>query len=127
MTSIIVLLIYPAIVYGGITGAAGTIVFGNFIALFMQIFWCRRVIPIKFDEYIKCYIPGLLMAFPVVISINILLMFGVDSLLHIIIAGLIVLFAVYALLLVSKIFPALFSAGKDIDKLKKNSHLCRSK
>lgn len=95
MTSIIVIFIYPAIINFGLTGAAATIVLSNYIAMFLQIFWCRRAIPLKFDDYIKCYIPGLLMAFPSAITVFILNLSGINSLPLILIAGLMVLFIVY--------------------------------
>jgi|WetSurMetagenome_2_1015567.scaffolds.fasta_scaffold41289_2 lipopolysaccharide exporter len=95
MTLIIILFIYPAIVYWGLNGAAVTTVAGCFAALFMQIFWSRRVIPLKFDEYIKCYIPGLLLSFPPLITIFLLVIFGIESMPVIIVSGALVLFFTY--------------------------------
>ncbi len=77
--AIIVALIYPAIDSFGLSGAAAVMVLGNFTALVMQIFWCRRVIDLDLGVYVRCYIPGLLLALPV-IGIAVVLRFsGVNS------------------------------------------------
>ncbi|MBN2590383.1 MAG: oligosaccharide flippase family protein [Sedimentisphaerales bacterium] len=96
MTSLIVIFIYPAIIHYGLIGAAATAVLSNYIAMFMQIFWCKRIIPLNFYDYIKCYIPGLLMAFAPVITVLLLVVSGVDSLAIIVISGGFALFMVYA-------------------------------
>ena len=121
MTLIIVLFIYPAVVHWGLIGAAVTVIVSNYTALLMQIFWCRRVIPLKFDNYIKCYIPGLLMAFPPVIVIHMLLFLGVDSMAVILTAGAAVLFATYTIFF-GNLFLARNSKGFfAMDKLNKTS------
>ena len=93
--AIVIALIYPAAIYFKLLGAAVVAVLGNYIAILMQIFWCQRVIPMKFERYIRCYIPGLLMAFPPIITIRLLLLFGVDSLVIILTAGAVTLFVTY--------------------------------
>jgi len=93
---IIVVLIYPAVVHWELVGASVVTVLGNFAALFMQIFWCRRVINLKFNSYLRCYIPGLLLAFPVILTIHLMLWFGVDSMIVILAAGALALFVTYA-------------------------------
>jgi lipopolysaccharide exporter len=95
MTLITVVLIYPAIVHWQLIGAAITTVVGSYAALFMQVFWCRRVIPLNFENYIKRYIPGLVMSFPPVIIVLLLTLSGIDSLAVILIAGTLALFAAY--------------------------------
>lgn len=88
--------IYPAVIHLKLLGAAIVVVIGSYIPLLMQIFWCKRVIPLKFEQYIRCYIPGLLLAFPPIIVIRLLLLFGVDSLIIILTAGAAALFLTYA-------------------------------
>lgn len=84
---IIVSLIYPAAVYFGLLGAAGIVVLANFAALFMQIFWCRRVIELDFSRYMRCYVPGLLLALPVVVIVGLLRLSGINSPIPVLIAG----------------------------------------
>ncbi|MBN2182931.1 MAG: oligosaccharide flippase family protein [Sedimentisphaerales bacterium] len=95
---IVIVLIYPAALYFKLLGAAVVAVLANYIAMLMQIFWCKRVIPLKFERYLRCYIPGLLMAFPPILTIHSLLLLGVDSLAVILIvaaAALIVTYSIY--------------------------------
>jgi O-antigen/teichoic acid export membrane protein len=89
-------LIYPAVVHFGLLGAAVVAVLGNYIPMLMQIFWCRRVIPLKFDSYFRNYIPGLLLAFPVVLTIRLLLLLSVDSMIPILASGGLALLMTYA-------------------------------
>ena len=93
---LVVALIYPAVTHFGLLGAAVVTVLGNYIPMFMQIFWCRRVIPLKFDSYLRSYIPGLLLAFPVVLTIRLMLLLSVESMILIIITGGFVLLLTYA-------------------------------
>jgi O-antigen/teichoic acid export membrane protein len=93
----IVALVYPAIVRFGLLGAATVSVLGNYIPMVMQIFWCRRVIPLKFDSYLRNNIPGLILAFPVVLIIRVLLLLSVESIILILIAGAVALLLTYAL------------------------------
>lgn len=93
--AIIVALIYPAIVYFGLSGAAAVMVIGNFIALLVQIFWCRRVIDLKFSSYICCYIPGLLLALPVIMIVGLLRLSGVNSPIWLLIDGALALAAAF--------------------------------
>jgi O-antigen/teichoic acid export membrane protein len=93
---IIVALIYPAIVHLGLSGAAAVMVLGHFTALLMQIFWCRRIIDLKFSRYIRCYIPGLLLALPVITTAGLLMIFGIGSPVLVLIVCAAVLIASYA-------------------------------
>ncbi len=95
MSSIIVLMIYPAVLYGGLAGAAMTSVIGSSVAMFMQIFWSRRAIPLKFGDYMSCFVPGLLMSVPTAITIRLLLLIKINSLVSILVVGAMVLFATY--------------------------------
>lgn len=119
MSSVIVLLIYPAILYGGIVGAALTIVIGSSVALFVQIFWVREVIPLKSDDYIKCYIPGLLMALLPASTVLLLIISGVESLAAIVILSAIALILLYVVyfgnMFLSKKQKSLFQANQKID------------
>ena len=94
---LVLALIYPAVIHFKLLGAAIVVVIGSYIPLLMQIFWCKRVIPLKFEQYIRSYIPGLLLAFPPVIVIRILLLLGVNSLVIILITGAAALFVTYTI------------------------------
>ena len=94
---LVLALIYPAVIHLKLLGAAIVVVIGSYIPLLMQIFWCKRVMPLKFEQYIRCYIPGLLMAFPPIILIRLLLLLGVDSLVIILAAGAAALFVTYTI------------------------------
>jgi O-antigen/teichoic acid export membrane protein len=85
--AIIVAIIYPAIVYFGLSGAAAVMVLGHFVALLTQIFWCRRIIDLDFSVYIRCYVPGLLLALPVIATVGLLRLSGVNSPIWLLIGG----------------------------------------
>jgi O-antigen/teichoic acid export membrane protein len=72
-------LIYPAAVYFGLWGAACVVVLANFSALLMQVFWCRRVIGLKFSNYAWQYVPGILLTLPIIVIVSLLRLFGVES------------------------------------------------
>jgi len=93
---IIVGLIYPAVLHFGLAGAAAVVVLGNFAALVMQVFWCQRIIDLKFGDYIRCYIPGALLALPVIVAVGSLRLFGIESQILILIVGLVALVVAYA-------------------------------
>lgn len=92
---IIVGLIYPAVVYYGLMGAAAVVVLGNFTALLMQVFWCQRIIDLKFGDYIRSYIPGALLTLPVIMAVGSLRLFGIESPVSILIVGSVALIAAY--------------------------------
>lgn len=85
--AIVVGLIYPSVVHFGLSGAAVTVVLANFAALLMQIFWCRRVINLHFGSYIRQYVPGVLLALPVIVAVSLLRLYGIESPTSIFVAG----------------------------------------
>lgn len=85
--AIIVVLIYPAVVHFRLLGAAAVTVGSNYVALLAQVFWCRRVIDIKFKYYMRCYIPGLVLALPVIVIVGLMRLFGVNSPVWILVGG----------------------------------------
>lgn len=93
--AIIVALIYPAIVHFGLSGAAAVMVLGHFTALLLQIFWCRRVIDLHFGMYMRCYVPGLLLALPVMGIVAVLRLSGVNSPVWVLIGGTLALAAAF--------------------------------
>lgn len=80
-------LIYPAIVHFGLSGAAGLVVLGNFTALLVRILQSRKVIDIKISSYIRCYVPGLVLALPVMGIVAVLRLSGVNSPIWLLIGG----------------------------------------
>jgi O-antigen/teichoic acid export membrane protein len=57
LAGLIICLIYPGIKLFGLTGAAAVLLFSHSIAVFMQIIWMKRVIGIRFKDYIYCWWP----------------------------------------------------------------------
>lgn len=57
LAGLIICLIYPGIKLFGLAGAAGVLLFSHSIAVFMQIIWMKRVIGIRFKDYIHCWWP----------------------------------------------------------------------
>lgn len=72
-------LMYPAAVRFGPLGAAVVIVLSNTAVLFMQVFKARKVIDLNLSRYVRSYIPGLLLALPIIMTAGILWVFKVDS------------------------------------------------
>lgn len=75
----IVGLAYPAAVHFGPLGVAAVIVLNNFYILIVQALVCVRIIELKFDRYVGCYVTGLLLAIPIVITFDLFQLFGVDN------------------------------------------------
>ena len=63
---LLLLLIYPAIKYLGLTGAAGVLVFANFTALCLQVVVLHKAIGLNIVDYALSWVLGILMAVPVV-------------------------------------------------------------
>ena len=93
---IIAALIYPAVLYFKLIGAASAVVLGYCIALLMQVFWSRRLVDLKFGAYLRCYLPGLLLALPIVAVIGLLRVTGIDAPILILAIGLVVFAAMMA-------------------------------
>jgi len=76
---VIIGLIYPVSVRFGPLGTAVVIVFSNLIVLLMQAFKARKVINLEVSRYVRSYIPGLLLALPVIMTFDLFWLFGTDS------------------------------------------------
>jgi PST family polysaccharide transporter/lipopolysaccharide exporter len=50
-------LIYPGIKLFGLAGAAGVLLFSHTIAVFMQVVWMKKVIGLRFPDYMFCWVP----------------------------------------------------------------------
>lgn len=48
---LIICLIYPAIVLGGLEGAAGAILLANVVAICMQVIWLKEIIGLRFRDF----------------------------------------------------------------------------
>jgi len=70
---------YPVAAVFGPIGAAFVIVFCNIAVLVMQVFKARGVIDLNLSSYVRTYVPGFLMALPIVISAGLLWILGVNS------------------------------------------------
>ncbi len=68
----VIALVYPASVYLGTVGAAGVVVASNLLLLFLQIVGCHRIIGLKFRSYARCYLTGLVLAVPIVLTFELL-------------------------------------------------------
>ena len=70
---------YPVAALFGPIGAAVVIVFCNTAVLIMQVVKARKVIDLNLSMYIRTYVPGLLMALPIVMTAGLLWILEVDS------------------------------------------------
>jgi O-antigen/teichoic acid export membrane protein len=62
---VLVALIYPAIKLFGLTGAAAVVVLASFIALCLQLTVVRKAIGLNIFDYALSWLPGLVLAVPV--------------------------------------------------------------
>lgn len=62
---VLVVLIYPAIKFFGLTGAAAVLVLASFIALCLQLTVVRKAIGLNILDYATSWLPGLVLAIPV--------------------------------------------------------------
>lgn len=88
-------LMYPAAVRFGPLGAVVVIVLSNFAVLLMQVLKARKVIDLELRRYVRSYIPGLLLALPIIITFDLFWLFGIDSLVLVLAIGISVLIAAY--------------------------------
>ena len=101
LRALTVILIYPATIYGGVLGASFAIIFGNFLVLFLQVMGCRKIIGLKFGDFIGSYKSGLLASIPVIVAFDLLWYFKIDNLILVLVIGacvFMVTFAVSALI-----------------------------
>ena len=109
---IIIGLIYPAAERFGPLGAVAIIVFSNFSVLLMQVVKVRKVIGLNISRYIRSYIPGLLMAIPVIITAGLLWAFRIDSPLLFLVINVAVLILTLAAGMFMLYRPGIYSALK---------------
>ena len=89
-------LMYPAAVRFGPLGVAVVIVLSNTAVLFMQVLKARKVIDLELSRYVRSYIPGLLLALPIIITAGLLWVFRVDSPLYVLAINALVFIATFA-------------------------------
>ncbi len=82
-------LIYPAVLYFGLSGAAIVVVLSFLVASIMQVIWCRRIIELRFYNYMRCYFPGLILSLPIIVTVGLLRLFGADSPMLVLVIGII--------------------------------------
>ena len=80
-------LIYPAAVRFGPLGVAVVIILGHLVLFSLQIITVRRVINLDLGRYLRSYIPGLLVALPIILTFDLLWVFGIDSLVLVLAIG----------------------------------------
>jgi O-antigen/teichoic acid export membrane protein len=66
---ILIVLIYPAVKLFGLTGAAATLLLAGFGSLCVQVLAVHRVIGLKIRAYVISWLPGLVLAIPVLVSV----------------------------------------------------------
>ena len=69
---ILVVLIYPGIKFFGLTGAAAVVLLASFVALSAQIAVVRKTIRLNIVDYVISWLPGLVLAIPLLIIVEIL-------------------------------------------------------
>jgi O-antigen/teichoic acid export membrane protein len=66
---ILIVLIYPGIRFFGLTGAAAVIVLASFAAMCLQVAVVRKMIGLRISDYATSWLPGVVMAIPVLVII----------------------------------------------------------
>jgi len=94
--AIIIVFIYPVAVRFGPIGAVVLVVLSNYSVLLLQVIKARKVFDLKLSRYMRCYIPGLLTALPIIVTAGLLWIFRVDSPLLIITVSVLVFIATFA-------------------------------
>jgi O-antigen/teichoic acid export membrane protein len=89
-------LMYPAAVRFGPLGAAAVIVLSNLAFLAMEVFKGRQVVGLKLGRYLYSYIPGLLLALPIIVTFVLFWLLKIDSPILILAIGGIVFIATFA-------------------------------
>ena len=69
---ILIVFIYPAITLFGLTGAAMVMLFASLIALCMQVFVIHKTIGLNIFDYVMSWVPGLALAIPVIVIVELL-------------------------------------------------------
>jgi hypothetical protein len=59
--------------------SAVAVISGYCIALLMQLVCYRRLVDLKYGRYSRCYLPGLMLAIPIVAVIGLLRIDGIDA------------------------------------------------
>ena len=77
--AIVVCLMYPAIVMFDLLGATVVISLANIVTLCFQVLSMKKLIGLRFSEYIRCWLPGLLACSIVLGSAIALQVFGIQS------------------------------------------------
>lgn len=82
-------LIYPAIVYGGLSGAAAAVLTAYSAGLVVPFVWIRKLIKLDLTEYMRSWLPGLLLSLLVIVPVGLLKLSGVGYVgINIVTAGL---------------------------------------
>jgi O-antigen/teichoic acid export membrane protein len=82
-------LIYPAIVYGGLSGAAAAVLTAYSVGLVVPFVWIRKLIKLDLTEYMRSWLPGLLLSLLVIVPVGLLKLSGVGYVgINIVTAGL---------------------------------------
>ncbi|MGD8500882.1 MAG: oligosaccharide flippase family protein [Phycisphaerales bacterium] len=85
--AMIVALIYPAVVYHDLVGAAVATILSSLAALSLLVFEGRKVIDLRLGSYVRSYVPGLLLALPIIVTVGLLRLFGIDAPVSVLITG----------------------------------------
>jgi PST family polysaccharide transporter len=89
-----VLIIYPAIIWFGLSGAAFTIFFSMFVLTIFQIAWTKKLINLNILDFTRSLIPGIYLSLIVIIpSIGIKIFFKGSDMIELIIGLLLCLIA----------------------------------
>jgi len=70
-------LIYPAIVYGGLSGSAAAVLTAYSVGLVVPFVWLRKLIKLDLTEYMRSWLPGLLLSALVIVPVGLLKLSGV--------------------------------------------------
>jgi len=85
--AILVLLLYPGIVFGRLVGAASVVLFAESVAFVAQVHWMRKRVGLKVGDYFSCFLPGLWASLIVVIPVGAAVIMGVESMWMLLVIG----------------------------------------
>ncbi len=86
-TAIIICLVYPASIRFGALGSAASVFIACLAVLLIQSVTVRSVIGLGFGDYLRAYVPGVLLSLPVIAVVGLLHLFGINSAMVIVAVG----------------------------------------
>jgi len=77
--AVILLLIYPGVVIGQLTGAAAVVLIAEAVGFLGQIFWLQKLTTLRARDYIYCLFPASWISAVVILPVGLWILFGPES------------------------------------------------